>query len=255
MPRFTTHFALAPAVDGEVEIEVFLVPPVDPAIVNELEVLLGHFFNACARGAFVLEDLDPTKAVFLVNARRVLGSGLSFICHVAGIDPRCFTGVLRNDLVMFTELNHPVRSLNVRMKGARGSVPPSLGTSSIDNVYPPVSKHLSFRYEIAPSDDPKSSRYVEISLAQPLSDDASSTIVEWIEDWAEMAMGGFALSEKDLESGECAIFDAIPDLRDEATIEVPISMFGAPDVAWNTLLNLCGRIDLEIASVKFVSIR
>lgn len=254
MTRFTVELGLGDDVDGELELTVHLVPPVESEIMVELEALLGRFVRAGDRGAFVRAELPPTAARFTVRSRSLKGSGITYICDVAGTDPR-FARVLRNALVMFSEVSHPVQSLCVRAKGARGSLPHGIGGPAVDEYYPSVSQRLTFPHEVTPADALRGSRYAVISFARALDDACADKVVAWLEDWSEMAMGGYAASEQSLESGDCAIFDAIPDLRDEATVEMPVSMFGAPDIAWSSLLNLCGRIDAELASVASVTIR
>jgi hypothetical protein len=181
---------------------------------------------------------------------------VAWTCSTRAIDHRV-AQVLRNTLVMFDQVVHPVESLQMVSDPSPGSPARSvrvLGIDPMDEVYPPVSAILGFRARIHPNPGHNAQRIVTISFARPLPDPELQTILEWLDDWGEAVRGAYADDEDVLETGDCAIFDVAPDIEDDVTIEMPILRVGAPDVAWNSLLNLCGRIGTDVATVTQVEI-
>lgn len=248
-----TDVGLSPVVTGPVELVVSLAPPIDPAMLEELRAYLADFLFVADRGAFVIADRPPEAASLAVTAEHSTAAGFVLVCEAANLDRR-FVQVLRNMCVMFSAVHHPVAYVRARMAGVPLGPLPPIDPTAVTERYPPRSKHLRFGHELTIGGDYRGPRYAEISFASALDEPFADEIVAWLRTWANVALGGFSSSEAELESGDCAIFDAVPDLRDPATIEVPVAMFGAPACAWNTFLNLCGRIDAELARVVAVEI-
>jgi len=191
----------------------------------------------------------------VVNEHR-LATGFVWECEAKAVDPR-FAQVFRNDMVMFNQLHHLVQRLEMQAIIApppTGASLPELGSRSLTDTYPPRSKQLSFRINHEQPEDFRGGRRVEIVFAQPLSDNALEKTLDWLELWADVSLGIYAENEEDVETGECAIFDAVPDITDDYTIEMPIEMFGAVEEAWHSLFNLCERISTDIASISTVAV-
>ncbi len=245
--------ALADAITGPLELELSLQPPVDVAAVAELRAFIEDFVTIADAGAFVTERNPPTTAGFSVVAESNEPAGFRLSCNVANLDGR-FIRVLRNLTVMFTHVTHPVRTLRARSPGARPSTLPELGTLSLEAAYPPMSGQLGIAVNLDADGDHRGPRYAELSFASGVPDPQADAILRLFEAWGNVALGGYAETEAELQSGDCAIFDAQPDLRDDATIEVSIGSFGAPRCAWNSFSNLCGTVHQTMASMLHLEI-
>jgi len=251
-----TEIALSPQVDGPVRLAVGLQPPVPESALNRLAAAIEDFLRLASLGAYVVEALSPVASTVQVLTRNVGHVGVTCDVHAVGIDAR-IAQVLRNSLVAFGRLNHPVAVVSLRGVDSV-SVPTvelvPLGMAPLDRTYPPPSRHLGFDVTHARALGLRSPRRVEVAFRRALNDANLKGIIERFELWARVSFAAYASNEADLQTGECAIFDALPDIMDDSTVEMPIDKFGAPELAWSSLLNLCGRCSRDICEIVSVRI-
>jgi hypothetical protein len=252
-----THIALPPVLVGPLRVTVLLNAPPPGQALNELSHLATQLFQLARLGAYVPEGIHPKDASFEVTEERRLLNGIVWDCRVNGIDHR-IAQLLRNDLVMYNQVYHPVQRMEIEIL-TKPPLPaghlPALGSKSLSDTYPPQFGNLSFNIKHEPLEYSGGGRRVEIVFSDFLSDQAVKQILDWLDLWADVSRGAYAENESDAETGECAIFDAEADIVDDHAIEMLIEMFGAPEQAWNSLLNLCERISSNIARVSMVIIQ
>ena len=251
-----TSIALPTVLDCPLRWEVNFAAPVSDEVLDQLSALTRNFFRLAGLGAYVVETAAPENASFSAINEQRLSNGITWDCQAAATDWR-IAQVFRNILVMFSQLHHPVQYLSIHAPTALPTAPlalPMLGTESMEQTYPPRSQRLNFKINYKPPRSARTGRRVEIEFAQHLTDSNARRIIEWLELWASISLGAYARDENDAWSGECAIFDALPDIMDDYTIEMPIEKFGAPEVAWNSLFNLSGRISVDIAVIGSIFI-
>jgi hypothetical protein len=70
--------------------------------------------------------------------------------------------------------------------------------------------------------------------------------------WAQVGFGGFAETEKDLASGDCATLDPVVEPSDDYAIEMSMARFGGGRPARNVLLNVLWWIDGNVAPIDRV---
>jgi hypothetical protein len=109
----------------------------------------------------------------------------------------------------------------------------------------PITKNAPFR--------DKSGRRATIEFVDPLSDDHLTRTIECLELWGTASFGAYGRSEEEVWHLDSAIFDVTADVMDDWTVEVSIERFGAPEVAWLSLMNLSGRFT-DIARVAKIVI-
>lgn len=252
-----THIALPPVLVGPLRVTVLLETPIQQKALDELSRLTKQLFRLADLGAYVPEGIHPKDASFEVTEERRLFNGIVWDCRVNGIDHR-IAQLLRNDLVMFTQLHHRVQRLEFESHTPpplpAGPLP-ALGSRSLFDTYPPHFDNLSFSIRYEPLEYSGGGRRVEIVFSDLLGDQAVEQILDWLDLWADVSRGAYAENESDAETGDCAIFDAEADIVDDHAIEMLIEMFGAPEEAWNSLLNLCERISSDIARVSTIIIQ
>lgn len=252
-----TYIALPAQLIGPLRVTVLLGEPADTEALEKLFRLTTQLFHLADLGAYVPAGIHPKDAAFKVVEVRGLPNGFVWECRVSGIDHR-MAQVLRNDLVMFSQLHHPVERLALEILATPpqpGEPLPELGSKVLSDTYPPQCNSLSFGVRYEPPDLSGGSRRVEIVFADFLSDQTVEQILDRLDLWADVSMGAYAENEMDAETGECAIFDVAGDLVDDYAIEMLIEIFGAPEEAWDSLLNLCERISTDIARVSKVIIQ
>lgn len=249
-----TEIALLPRLDGLVRLEVSLARPVPRTALDELSSVARSFFRLADLGAYVIETALPESALFQAVGEHRTSHEIAWDCQVAATDSR-IAQVFRNILVAFTQLHHPVSRLLMRTPAAIPIIAlPPLGNKTMAQTYPARVRQLRFRIDHRLPRSAHAGRRYEIEFTQQLTDGSLQRIVERLALWASVSLGAYATDETDLWSGECAIFDALPDIMDNYTVEMAIERFGAPEVAWNSLLNLCGRVNADIASIDAVRI-
>lgn len=254
--QIRNNIALPRELNCPVRVTVMLKAPVPDDTLQELDELVQGIFRMADLGAYVCEQSLPADARFKLIDRQRQATGFVWECDARAVDRR-FSQVFRNSMVMFNQLHHQVESLEMRAMttpAPEGGPLPELGERSMAETYPPQSTHLQFRIDHELPDDSRNGARVEIGFVQPLGDEALEQILEWLELWATVSLGAYAETEEDAKTGECAIFDASPDITDDYTIEMPIEKFGAVEEAWNSLLNLCERISKEVARIATVII-
>jgi len=255
-PRFDVEIALANVLSEPVHIDVTLAGAPPTGIFDELSRVARDFFQLADAGAYVAASAAPTDAVFQVVEERREPPRMEWICRTTAIDPR-IAQVFRNILVMFHQLHHPVAHATMALqrlpRPPLRTLPP-LGTLAVQQVYPSVSSRLPFSVAQRLPRASRSGRRVEVECTAPIPDTALRHVVDMFELWSDVSLAAYASSEDDVWSGECAIFDALPDIMDDYTVEMPIERFGAPEVAWYSLLNLCGRIDRDVTRIAKVTI-
>ena len=248
--------ALPPVLAGAFRAEVRLADGPSVEAIAELSALVKAFFRLADLGAYVPAAAAPGRASCRVADEVRMPHGIAWRGHAQAVDWR-FAQVFRNILVMFNQLHHPVWQFSLRADDSAHATPlelAPLGTRPMPATYPPLSLALPFVVERRDRGAASSSRRVAIEFAETLTQPNLSRTVDILELWSDVSLGGYASDEQDAWTGECAIFDAIPDIDDDMTVAMPIERFGAPDVAWFSMLNLCGRISGDVAPVVRVTI-
>lgn len=251
-----TEIAVPHHLDGAVRLDVRLSSPFPDTALDELISLTRSFFRLVGLGAYVVETLAPECSMVEVLSETRSGDDMTWDIQAVAIDARVVQ-VFRNILVAFSKLCHPVVFLSIRVLGSaivQAVELPPLGSKLMDRTYPPTSGHLKFAVAKRPAYSARSGRRVEIEFAEPLGDERLRRIIDRLELWSTVSLGAYASNEIELWNGECAIFDAQPDIMDDYTVAMPIEKFGAPDIAWNSLLNLCGRCRQDICDIVSVTI-
>jgi hypothetical protein len=254
--QIQTYTAVPSELNCRLRVTVLLKPPVSVDALDELSAVVRKLFRLADVGTYVSEGSRPGDAFFRVVNEQRLATGIVWECDAKAVDHR-FAQVLRNNMVMFNQLHHLVERIEMQAiitPPSTGAPLPDLGSRSLADTYPPRSKQLSFRINYEQPEDFRGGRRVEIVFAHPLSDKALEKTLDWLELWADVSLGVYAENEEDVETGECAIFDAVPDIADDYTIEMPIEMFGAVEEAWHSLFNLCERISTDIAPISTVAV-
>ena len=121
--------------------------------------------------------------------------------------------------------------------------------SNVVGLSPRSSKRVSR------SEGPAHRRY--FSFAKPVSNENLETMTQWLEDWeASPFVAVTPTTRMQLRNGGlCHLRRDTGPIEDDYTVQMPILRVGAPDIAWNSLLNLCGRIHSDLASIARVEIR
>ncbi len=245
--------ALPAVIDGPIELSFALAAPVDVEIVPDFRALIGDVLTIASHGAFVAQNYHPTASTLRLIHEQPHPTGFTLQCEVTKLDHR-FARVIRNLCVMYSQVTHEVHRFGARVRGLQpiGLIP--LNPDNVAAAYPPRSDKLAFPIQIGDDGEYRGPRYVELMFAGRLDDDLADEFIALFVAWGNASLGGFSSSEIELSRGDCAIFEAAPDLRDEATLEIPISMFGAPACAWNPLLNVCGTLNRTRAGLRGVEI-
>jgi hypothetical protein len=250
-----SEVSLPPVVTGVMRTEVTLGDSATPEALGELSEMARAFFRLADLGAYVAENARPEQASCRVLREARSGHRMAWECEAAEIDRR-FAQVFRNVLVMFNQLHHPVWQVAMRA-GASSSAAvelPPLGSRPMDATYPPVSVTVPFPVHRREPGSGRGGRRVALEFCEPVSEETLKSTVDLLELWGTVSLGAYARTESDVWSGECAIFDALPDIDDDNTIVMTIERFGAPEVAWFSLLNLIARLHTRVARVARVSI-
>lgn len=245
--------AVPAVIDGPIELSFALEPPVDVDVVSDFRQLLGDVLMIAEHGAFVAQTHHPTASTLRLVHEQPNPTGFSLHCEASKLDHR-FVRVVRNLCIMYSKVMHSVRSFGARAQGARPVGLIALDPDAIAAAYPPRSDKLAFPIQISDEGEYRGPRCAEIQFTGTLEDTVADEVIALFVAWGNASLGGYTRSEAELSSGDCAIFDVDPDLRDSATIEVPIAMFGAPSCAWDPFLNLCGTLNRTRAGLRVVEI-
>lgn len=245
--------ALPAVIDGPVELNFALAAPVDVEVVSDFRALIGDVLTIAAHGAFVAQAYHPTASTLRLVAEQPHPTGFTLQCEVTKLDHR-FARVVRNLCVMYSKVTHEVHSFRAQVRGARSTGLIPLKPDDTSGAYPPRSDKLGFPFRIGDDGEYRGPRCAELNFAGGLGDELADELIALFVAWGNVSLGGFAASEAELSRGDCAIFEVDPDLRDDVTLEVPISMFGAPVCAWNPFLNLCGTLNRTRAGLRGVEI-
>jgi hypothetical protein len=250
------HLALADVVSGPVRVEAALLgAPEEEDTVAELAGVLRSIFAMADRGAYVTRAAAPQDASFAVVDDRISEFGVTWECQATATDWR-ISQIVRNALVTFTQIHQPVSHFSMVSPGPsaiRRTLPP-LGRRPVEESYPGLSNALQIPVLKSAPQTFRGGRRVAIEFVDRLSDPALKRTIELLEVWAAASFGAYASNEEDAWSVESAIFDVTPDVMDDWTVEVAIERFGAPEVAWFSLINLSGRFDTDIAPIASVVI-
>ena len=241
--------ALPDVVNGPVRVEVTLLGASEEGAVDELAGVLRSVFGMADRGAYVTHAAAPQDAAFAVVNEQVGDFSITWECQARAIDWR-IAQIVRNGLAMFTQVVHPVSHFSIVSgeSAVRRTLPP-LGGRSIAESYPGVSAALRIPVVKSTPHTSRGGRRVAIEFVDPLTDPALTRTIELLEMWGAASFGAYGSSEEEVWSGDAAIFDLTADVMDDWTVEAVIERFGAPEVAWFSLMNLCGRVHTDIAQV------
>ena len=258
VPR--TLVALRPDYDGPVRVQVSLGAWEHSSDGDSLTDLVQDLFLLADRGAFVRGNAHPEDAAVRVQTVDYSPpSRYAWEVEARNLDHR-FSQVLRNQMVMFSAVYCPVDEVSIEMLAVghprpASELPPidSMAAAGGDN-YPPLSNRLHFDIEFEQVSDYRRARRAEVEFVDPISDHLLATGREWFDLWLSALDCAYASSEEALRSGRCAIFDGTTDILDEATLETRVEMWGAPEYAWNSYLNLVGRVDRDLARVAAVRV-
>ena len=251
-----SEIALPERLDGVVLLQVRLSAAPPDGVFDELSSQVQGRLRLADMGAYVVQAVGPESSAAEALRERRIYDGMAWEFRAVAIDARV-AQVIHNMLVAFSKLIHPVEWFSMQagdMDDKSAVALPSLGSRSLDQTYPPLSRRLRFEVRRAPRETRRGGRRVELAFAETLDDDSLARVIERLELWSSISLGAYAETEGDLWSGEAVIFDALPDIMDDYAVEMPIDKFGAPEIAWNSLLNLCGRCDRDIARITSVTI-
>jgi hypothetical protein len=243
--------ALADVVSGAVRVEVTLAGASEEGAVGELASTLRSVFAVADRGAYVTPMAAPQDAAFTVLKEQVGDGAITWECQAQATDWR-IARIVRNVLAMFTQVVHPVSHFSIvsSASSAVRRVLPPLRSTPIAELYPGVSAALRIPVVKSTPHTFRGGRRVALEFVDPVTDSALERTIELLELWAAASFGAYAHSEEEVWSGDAAIVDLTADVMDDWTVEAVIERFGAPEVAWASLMNLSGRVDTHIAPVK-----
>jgi hypothetical protein len=254
-PEFDVQVALPDVLTESVHIEVTLADGAPPPIFDELSRVARNFFHLADAGAYVIETAAPEDGRFQILDERREAQHMAWDCRASATDAR-LAQTFRNVLVMFHQLHYPVARMTMTAPRApQMHSLPALGSRPLRDTYPGVSTKLRFQVAHRHPQTNRVGRRVQIECTEQIADAALHHVLHLLELWSDVSMTAYARTEDEVWSGECAIFDALPDIMDEYTVELLLETFGAPEVAWHSLLNLCGRIDRDIVRISKVTIQ
>ncbi len=252
--------AFDPGYDGPIRITVTLGPwrhDIDGA--NLIELVDGLLLLA-DRGAFVRPDLHPVDALARVRGtRHAEPTQYIWEVDVRGVDHR-FAQIFRNQMAMFEAVFCPVAHASLEMTAAPHPrlprpLPPIDGLAVEEGkVYPERSRKLGFGVAVGAVADYSTERRAEVELTGMFDDDTLARFREWFDHWAKTLDCAYASSEQAVATGRCAIWDFGTDILDDVSFETTLGYWGAPECAWDSYVNLVGRVDAEMAKVAEVRI-
>jgi hypothetical protein len=244
------EIALADVVSGLVRVEAELVAPAQERVLDELASVLRSVFAVADRGAYVARTAPPNEAAFQVMKEDVGDFAIAWDGQARATDWR-LAQIVRNVLVMFTQVHHPIARFSM-ISGDSGAVRrilPPLGARPVDEAYPGVSALLAVPVEKSQPQTFRGGRRVAIEFVDRLGDAALKETIRLLELWGTASFGAYASDEREAWTGDAAIVDLTADIMDDWTVEAVIERFGAPEVAWNSLMNLTARVHTDIAPV------
>jgi len=247
--------ALADVVSGAVRIEAALVGSSEEGTVDELSKLLRSVLRMADQGAYVTRAAAPRDAAFSIVNEQVGDFAIAWECEARATDWRV-AQIVRNVLVMFTQVHHPVSLFSIvsaERSACRRTLPP-LGGGPVDASYPGLSAAVRIPVVKSAPRKFKDGRRAVIEFVEPLSDQGLGRTIELVETWGNASFGAYGSSEGEIWNGESAILDVTADVLDDWSVEVAIERFGAPEAAWASLINLAGRFDADIGRVAKVVI-
>jgi len=252
--------AFDPGYDGPLRITISLGTWRHDVDGHQLEELIDGLLVLADRGAFVRPELHPADAVVRVGAtRHVPPVQYIWEFEARGLDHR-FAQVFRNQMVMYEKVFCPVTHASLEMlRPAQPRLPrplPPIDGLAVEQgkVYPERSRKLAFGVRNGEVADYATDRRAEVELAGRFDDAALEKFREWFDLWAKMLDCAYASSEVAAETGRCAIWDFGTDILDDVSFETRLGYWGAPECAWDSYVNLVGRVDAEIAKVAEVRI-
>lgn len=233
---------------GAFRVAVDLAAGATDVDIAELSALMDSLFRCAGRGAFVAVERHPADSVLAVTAYRCRGPALTWEFSTTPMDLG-FVWVLHNSLVAFYHVQHPVARFTVECLESQSSRFSLEKRASLAFPYPRRSRALSLRIDDRTGEIYNLARRVELVFARPVVDTQFAEVSQWIEDWAAVAFGGYPRTEEDLETGAGAIFDVSTDYHDAMAIDVTIESYGGDPGAFESLINLIGKVDRAFARV------
>jgi hypothetical protein len=254
-PVMQQEIALADVVSGPVRVEVALAGVSEERALDDLASVLRSIFTMADCGAYVTHAASPKDAAFEVVDEQVGDFAITWECRARAVDWR-FAQIVRNELVMFSQCEHPISRFSIVSPEASAlrRVLPPLGGEPLDAWYPGVSAAVRIPIVKSTPHTFRGGRRVAIEFVDPLTDPALKATIDLLETWAAASFGAYGSTETELWNGESAISDVTPDVMDDWTVEAAIERFGAPEIAWASLINLAARFDTDIARVAKVVI-
>ena len=248
---------LPPVLTGRVRIEVVLGAPASHDAFDRLSELVRQVLELADLGAYVVPTAHPCDASCRILEERRTPESIVWECESRVVDWR-IAQILRNALIMFTQVHFPIAGLSVSAHAATpaisGTLPP-LDARPIQETYPPVFLGLQIPVHTTVPETCRGGRRAEITFINPPADEEVRRVIRYLDLWGAASFAAYASSEGEAWSGDATIFDVTADVADDSTVEVAIERFGAPEIAWSSLLNLCGRIDAEIGRISRVAIQ
>lgn len=235
------------------EVTVEIASPMDDAVFETLQWLIGAFAEAAAHGAFPVSSVIPGESRLTVVSSTVSPPDV-FSCQLEAefVDPRAFQ-LLRNMAGRLKLQEIDVTRITVTELGQDERPPVELPEPDDDNeydIYPELSSRLGFAVEGEDSDFSKSRRCL-VEMRDPVEASHVLGIRDWIQPWyLLLEAGAFALpvglpDETDSIRGSVTIFD-------ELTVEISVDRFLASETAFFVLINMLdayGRTSIPMARI------
>jgi hypothetical protein len=232
-------------------LEVALRPTAEPETVDRVATIVSVFADACGYGMCGGTEFRPEDATRPEVLRAGAATPLRFDIATRNVAPgsiRLLLGMLKGDF----GLARATASLAATV--AYGP-PPRLVRPVVDErqiAMPRLFSPLGFavtRHEIARS---RGTRLVRVRFRAPVPDEYATRLAAIQKTWVLVCHGGFA--EGEVPAHESFLSAGNGYLVSPRTYEIPISMFEAPEHAFDPLLNALRRCSLLDHGVEMVQI-
>ncbi|VAW59410.1 hypothetical protein MNBD_GAMMA08-2502 [hydrothermal vent metagenome] len=257
---FPIEFLVGDTIEQTLKITIRTSDAALPDDMERLSNLLNAFGNVVEGGGFPRAGISPNNSTVKVTAITPPDAlSLAYVWKAVNLDWR-FINVLRNALLIFSQIHLPLQSLHIiditeGTKPIQKMLMPLTGYFQ-EGWYPEISSLLRFKviFEGRNIDEDEKMRRLLIDFESPLASNIVDMVIDRIEPWADVVFGGFASEASELMAGTCLIVDMDCNQFDEYTLECVVYEFCGAETAWNPLINMLGSIDYNIAKISHICI-